>query len=397
MYTLYEFISPYSFLMAILWSSLFIVASILLHKMKVAFKYSLFPISFLLMLSIVRMFVTVEIPGAIIVPTTNAYADALNFFTRPLLKTPLLGVSITIIQICITLWVVVGVYLLVRYACRYLKNQKILQSLGVTRDFDAEKLLQSAANRKIRKLKIYRTAKINVPILTGIAKPAIYLPDIDFPEEELKGILLHEYTHYKNKDLLLMAIVDAMCILFWWNPLVYLLRKNVSLVQELATDFAVTTHMSHNEMAHYLRSMVRISDTIEQSEKEMDKVASVTKPQVSIAASFMDDAAELPTRLAAMRVYKKSRKNKAIVNIAFCTFMALTFIISYIFVLQPKGTRYREMYPIEHETEVYEVGEGNDYLLKHKDGSYSFYINGKCIGKYKDEEQYIKYFPIIEE
>lgn len=53
---------------------------------------------------------------------------------------------------------------------------------------------------KHKKVKIIHNEYINTPLIVGYFCPTIYLPNLAFSEKELKYILLHEWTHFLNKD-----------------------------------------------------------------------------------------------------------------------------------------------------------------------------------------------------
>ena len=58
---------------------------------------------------------------------------------------------------------------------------------------------------------------------TGFLKPIIWIDPNIKDEATLRSILVHELTHIKHCDALLVAIVSAVRTLFWWNPFVKVL------------------------------------------------------------------------------------------------------------------------------------------------------------------------------
>ncbi|WP_219710564.1 M56 family metallopeptidase, partial [Clostridioides difficile] len=57
-----------------------------------------------------------------------------------------------------------------------------------------------------------------------------------FKEKELKLIFRHELIHYKRKDNFLKLIMLIVNILYWFNPICYLLKKHFNEVCELSCD-----------------------------------------------------------------------------------------------------------------------------------------------------------------
>ncbi len=55
------------------------------------------------------------------------------------------------------------------------------------------------------------------------------------PEE----VLIHEQTHAKQKHALDILIIEVLQIIFWFNPLIYLIKKDIKLNHEFLADQAV--------------------------------------------------------------------------------------------------------------------------------------------------------------
>lgn len=90
------------------------------------------------------------------------------------------------------------------------------------------------------------SAHIESPILVGVFRPVILVPDSMlriYDKHELKMALAHELAHAKRRDLLWNWLFIAVRTVFFFHPLVWMTQKRVSLDQELACDqmaFTVT-------------------------------------------------------------------------------------------------------------------------------------------------------------
>lgn len=80
------------------------------------------------------------------------------------------------------------------------------------------------------------------PLLLGFLRPSIVLP-LDFEQrytpQEQRLILAHELLHLHRGDLIANALITALQVLFWFNPLIHWAAQRVRLDQELACDAAV--------------------------------------------------------------------------------------------------------------------------------------------------------------
>jgi hypothetical protein len=88
----------------------------------------------------------------------------------------------------------------------------------------------------------YRSASVVGPVLVGIWRPRIVLPndfETMYSPEERTLVLAHEEAHKKRFDVLVSAIATVWLCLFWFNPLMYWAMARLRFDQELACDAAV--------------------------------------------------------------------------------------------------------------------------------------------------------------
>lgn len=86
---------------------------------------------------------------------------------------------------------------------------------------------------------IYESDRIDTAFLLGIIKPKIYIP-IGLNQDEKKHIVLHEQSHQKRYDYIVKPLFYFACVLYWFNPIVwlsyFLMTKNMEMsCDELAT------------------------------------------------------------------------------------------------------------------------------------------------------------------
>lgn len=55
-------------------------------------------------------------------------------------------------------------------------------------------------------------------------------------EEELKQILMHEQIHVQQWHSLDILLAESLCIFFWWNPIVWLMKKEIAINLEYLAD-----------------------------------------------------------------------------------------------------------------------------------------------------------------
>ena len=87
-------------------------------------------------------------------------------------------------------------------------------------------------------LPVYRCAAVSAPVLAGLLRPKIYIPE-GLCGEPYEFAVLHEYVHFRRRDLWYKAVLVWANALFWFHPLVWLLRRSAERDLEIACDAQV--------------------------------------------------------------------------------------------------------------------------------------------------------------
>ena len=72
-----------------------------------------------------------------------------------------------------------------------------------------------------KRLTVRKTELLDAPLIVGLIKPVLYLPQTEIKEEKLDYILLHELTHYRRHDLLYKWFAMLVSSIHWFNPVSY--------------------------------------------------------------------------------------------------------------------------------------------------------------------------------
>jgi beta-lactamase regulating signal transducer with metallopeptidase domain len=102
---------------------------------------------------------------------------------------------------------------------------------------------------------------ISSPAVFGVFRPVLLLP-VDaihhLSPRRTGHILLHELTHIKRGDLLINTLYMLMQIIYWFNPLLWLLRSKLQHLRELCCDGTVA-RMLRDETADYRDTIVEVT------------------------------------------------------------------------------------------------------------------------------------------
>ena len=89
-----------------------------------------------------------------------------------------------------------------------------------------------------RHIRIQMQSAVAVPFITGVLKPTLVLPDSlrEHGGIDLKHIFIHELTHYRHGDLLVIQALNALNCVYWFNPLVWLCFSMIRSDMETICD-----------------------------------------------------------------------------------------------------------------------------------------------------------------
>ena len=92
---------------------------------------------------------------------------------------------------------------------------------------------------------------LEVPMLTGLVAPVLMLPQDASPEDGLDYALLHELIHYRRRDIWLKALAMLTVSVHWFNPVMWLMVRQVDRDIELACDEMALTVLPEEERLAY--------------------------------------------------------------------------------------------------------------------------------------------------
>lgn len=117
---------------------------------------------------------------------------------------------------------------------------------GVLAALDA----QRAAVGCVRTPELYRCPLIRTPLLMGIWRPVILLPE-KMPENAMNPALAHELTHLREGHLRDKRILMLARSVHWFNPLVWWMTRRAEQDLELCCDYALTRNWDKEDRRTY--------------------------------------------------------------------------------------------------------------------------------------------------
>ncbi len=358
-------ITFFSFSMAVLWSSLLITMIYLFRKNYLSIQfYSISGLLLLYVFCLIRIVLPLEVPFTKVVVSKYGYNQMVHFFQMSLWEGN--GYHLKVGTLLFGLWAIGAVIKILRYTYYYIKSTREIKRFEKKTDLNTQtvmdKILQDRGDH-IRPA-VLVSSSIHVPMGVGIFKKYILLPDKDYTDRELYHILLHEYTHLLHGDLVIKMLIDLICCIYWWNPIVYLLRKDLGQTLEIKCDLEVTRNMGNGEKADYLEVIVSAIRGAKVQKGKGDKQKGLEVGYVNLFNSSFLDVKE---RFQVISSCKGAKLGKKANIITFFVFLVVLFF-SYSFVVQSKFEVPVE--EVEADENAYIINSSGNYIIKREDGYY---------------------------
>ncbi|WP_297293444.1 M56 family metallopeptidase [uncultured Oscillibacter sp.] len=189
-------------------------------------------------------------------------------------------------------------------------------------------LARTGEELKVRRpVELWENPLAASPMLLGLVRPRIVLPSAAVSATDFRCTALHELTHYRRCDLLYKWLVQLTVCLHWWNPLVWVMAREIDRACELACDEAVLCRLKPEERLSYgdallralesgggyraARGSVSLGESAELLKERLSAIMNFKKPSRWTALLSLVLAAALTTGAAAAGAYTGPAKRGA--------------------------------------------------------------------------------------
>ena len=170
-----------------------------------------------------------------------------------------------------------------------------------------EMLVETASNFQMNNLPaIVFHNQVKTPAVYGLFKPVMLLPADYFKrltKTEARHVLLHELAHLKRGDLWMHGLCLLLQIVYWFNPLLIWVRKQMKMIREICCDLTVAAVLREDTIAY--------RKTILNTTREM--LTENMSPGLGLLGVF-EDPFRIITRLRWLEKNTWKRKNLMIIT-----------------------------------------------------------------------------------
>lgn len=276
-----------------------------------------------------------------------------------------------------TVWLVITVIKLASLAYRQMSFYNYLQPFIRKREKEDPKIRRMLQELDADKLRMAFVPANLSPSIVGILHPVLVLPEKKFEDQELRYICEHEVEHYKKHDLWLRFFLNLVICAQWFNPLVYLLERELTLAFELSTDQSVLEKHGDEDWDKYASCLVNNARGNE---------------NCAFGLSFVKIRPEnIKTRMIFITSYssKKNKVKKRTMALRYL-FVFAVGVVAVFFV--PEAYRVDE----EVKEKTFGVSDGETYFVM-KNNVYDLYINGEFIYSFSPIPEEFNEVPVYTE
>lgn len=361
-------VSPYSILSAIILFTIITLLVLLLSK-KTLFiaRHGVHIILLIITFTLLRLLLPLDLYWAKVIN--------LNFILVPLegiLTQNLIG-TYTVKTGLFLIWAIGTIFFLCYFVFVFIKDKVYLDKLTSMKN---TVLTAVIAEHNYQNITVKVSSCIDVPRVWGVFTAHIYLPDLSLSAEEWSIILSHEIQHVKNHDTLIKCLMLVFVSVFWWNPVVYLLNRELDYILELRCDATLTYNYTQKECTTYLTVILKVL-------RQLKRNHSIKK--MHQLSSLVNYSSYSHTK---QRFEIVSSRETPLYRTRLCWYFLIFFLFltSYFFIFQPS------VKPVS----TYEMKSTCSFILITEDNKYLLYIDGSYYKELSKEELNSKKYSKIE-
>ena len=192
-----------------------------------------------------------------------------------------------------------------------LARRKLLRGAEPGSAEETALLADLAAQLKVgRTPPLLHTADADSPMVMGLVRPVLLLPEGALPPETLEVVLRHELTHLKRNDVAYQALLLLARTVHWFNPLVWWMGREAGHSLELCCDDAVVRGRDEAFCRRYGSVLLRTA----------------TGGRMPLSTQFGGGKGQLKARLG--NLFRKKRNSAALVCLALACALLVTSLVA---------------------------------------------------------------------
>ena len=242
-------------------------------------------------------------------------------------------------------------------------------------------LLEECKKKVGVKRRVYIVNDGDNPMLMGLFKPTIILPD-GYTESEKKDILIHELCHLKSGDIYLLWLAMIVLCLNWYNPIIWVCFFTFRRDVEVYCDERVLKYVDSKK--DYAALLV--------------KTALRKNSFIAGTTSLQNGEKEVERRVKYMAYFKKPHYTWTIVIVLIAVLIGVLFLTNPVGDEQGESDIPETETLVDNEVEAENKNEENDVKAESENTQQEFSLtyDGFTFNQDTRTEEITSYFPTSE-
>jgi beta-lactamase regulating signal transducer with metallopeptidase domain len=260
-----------------------------------------------------RDIVTEQPPAVVFTGFENVAGQSLNaIHIRPVWQAYAMAVWLTGMLI-------LGGWLIIKLLHLRKADRRLATTASLPESFHTA-IARCAKSLGLRRIpKVVLTQKVACPAVFGLVRPVLLMPVgylSKMTRKDTEHMLLHEFAHIKRGDLWLHGFYMLLQVVYWYNPLLWLVRSQMHHLRELCCD-ATVARLLKERISEYRQTLIDVARRF---------LTKPTEPGLGLLGLF-EDTNRLLVRLNWLKKetwrYQKMKKLTIITTIA----LMLAFVL----------------------------------------------------------------------
>ena len=166
-----------------------------------------------------------------------------------------------------------------------------------------------------RRITTRTSDKISSPLMIGLFKQTLLLPETSMTQEQLNNVLAHEMTHLKRNDILYKWFAGIVKCIHWFNPAVYYISRQADIECEISCDLSVVNEMTQEQESNYINTIITL-------------LSAGNHRKTALTTGMTSDKKILKRRFTMIKKRKRIKKSTKILSII----LAAALLLSTLFV-----------------------------------------------------------------
>lgn len=255
---------------------------------------------------------------------------------------------VKLVNITVRVWLVgLAIGVLIR-AVEYfgLRRTMVFNIPGLDERWD-ELAAAECEKYHLKNVRIFQNEQLRTAITVGVFRPTIVFPLLVYPEKMMHMIVEHEVSHVRSHDLVWKQLALWASWLHWFNPLVYLLMKELRVEQEIECDMFICENTSHYTVKEYLEFLLLVGEG---------------RTRFTSSAALFESKKDVVRRIEAMSERRRlGRASKTLLLVCSLALVFAASIPTYAMAEKVAGAEERVLYNTEAMNE--DAAVGTEHIL----------------------------------